>query len=31
MPKERHIDGLLKKLVQTIEASLSATDAARER
>jgi len=30
MPKERHIDALLKKLVQTIEASLSATDAARD-
>ena len=30
MPKERHVDALLKKLVQTIEASLSATDAARD-
>ena len=30
MPKERHVDTLLKKLVQTIEASLSATDAARD-
>jgi len=30
MPKERHVDSLLKKLVQTIEASLSATDAARD-
>jgi len=30
MPKERHVDGLLKKLMQTIEASLAATEAARE-
>lgn len=30
MPKERHVDALLKKLVQTIEASLAATDAARD-
>jgi hypothetical protein len=30
MPKERHVDALLKKLVQTIEASLTATDAARD-
>jgi len=30
MPKERHVDALLKKLVMTIEASLAATDAARD-
>lgn len=30
MPKERHVDALLKRLVQTIEASLTATDAARD-
>ena len=30
MPKERHVDTLLKKLVQTIEASLVATEAARD-
>ena len=30
MPKERHVDVLMKKLVQTIEASLAATEAARD-
>jgi hypothetical protein len=30
MAKERHVDALLKRLVQTIEASLAATDAARD-
>jgi len=30
MARERHLDGLFKRLVQTIEASLSATDAARD-
>ena len=30
MAKERHVDALLKRLVQTIETSLSATDAARD-
>jgi hypothetical protein len=30
MAKERHVDALLKRLVQTIEASLTATDAARD-
>ena len=30
MPKERHVDGLLRKLVQTIEASLAATEASRD-
>ena len=30
MPKERHVDALMKKLVQTIEASLTATEAARD-
>jgi hypothetical protein len=30
MPKERHVDGLMKKLVQAIEASLTATEAARD-
>lgn len=30
MPKERHVDHLMKKLLQTIEASLTATDAARD-
>jgi hypothetical protein len=30
MPKERHVDVLMKKLVQTIEASLTATEAARD-
>lgn len=30
MARERQVDALLKKLVQTIEASLSAADAARD-
>lgn len=30
MPPERHVDGLMKKLVQAIEVSLSAAEAARE-
>jgi len=30
MARERHLDGLFRRLVQTIEASLSATDAARD-
>jgi len=30
MARERHLDGLFKRLVQTIEASLTATDAARD-
>lgn len=30
MPKERHVDLLMKKLLQTIEASLAATEAARD-
>ena len=30
MARERHLEGLFKRLVQTIEASLSATDAARD-
>ena len=30
MAKERHVDALMKKLVQTIEASLAATEAARD-
>lgn len=30
MPKERHVDALLKKLVQTIEASLAAAEAGRD-
>ncbi len=30
MPRERHVDQLMKKLLATIEASLIATDAARE-
>ena len=30
MRRERHVDPLMKKLVQAIEASLAATDAARD-
>lgn len=30
MPAERHVEVLMKKLLQTIEASLAATDAGRE-
>jgi hypothetical protein len=30
MPRDRQVDALLKKLLQTIEASLSAADAARD-
>ena len=30
MPKERHVDLLMKKLLQAIEASLAATEAARD-
>ncbi|PYM17898.1 MAG: hypothetical protein DMD81_07350 [Candidatus Rokuibacteriota bacterium] len=30
MARERHVDQLMKKLVQAIEASLTATEAARE-
>jgi hypothetical protein len=30
MRRERHVDPLMKKLVQAIEASLNATDAARD-
>jgi hypothetical protein len=30
MARERHLEGLFKRLVQTIEASLAATDAARD-
>ena len=30
MPRDRQIDALLKKLLQTIEASLAAADAARD-
>ena len=30
MPKERQVDHLMKKLLQAIEASLTATDAARD-
>jgi predicted dinucleotide-utilizing enzyme len=30
MPKERHVDALLKRLVLAIEASLAATEAARD-
>jgi hypothetical protein len=30
MPRERHVDVLMKKLLQAIEASLQATDAARD-
>jgi hypothetical protein len=30
MARERHVDALLKKLLQTIEASLAAADAARD-
>ncbi len=30
MPRERHVDQLMKKLLTAIEASLVATDAARE-
>jgi hypothetical protein len=30
MPRERHVDALLRKLLQAIEVSLSATDAARD-
>ena len=30
MPRQRHVDALMKKLLATIEASLAATDAARE-
>jgi hypothetical protein len=30
MPKERHVEPLLKKLLQAIETSLTATDAARD-
>jgi hypothetical protein len=30
MARDRHVDALLKKLLQTIEASLSAADAARD-
>jgi len=30
MPRERTVDGLMKKLLKTIEVSLAATDAARD-
>jgi hypothetical protein len=30
MPRERHVDALMKKLLQTIEVSLIATEAARD-
>ncbi|HEU5319616.1 MAG TPA: hypothetical protein VFX28_02355 [Methylomirabilota bacterium] len=30
MPKERHVDALMKRLLQAVEASLVATEAARE-
>lgn len=30
MARERHVDHLMRKLIQTIEASLTATEAARE-
>jgi hypothetical protein len=30
MARERHLEGLFKRLVQTIEASLAATEAARD-
>ncbi|MBI2017257.1 MAG: hypothetical protein HYS77_17240 [Candidatus Rokubacteria bacterium] len=30
MPRQRHVDALMKKLLATIESSLAATDAARE-
>jgi hypothetical protein len=30
MARERHVEALLRKLVQTVEVSLQATDAARE-
>ena len=30
VPKERHVDALMKKLLQTIEVSLAATEAARD-
>lgn len=30
MPRERHVDQLMKKLLQAIEVSLTATEAARE-
>lgn len=30
MPRERHVDALIKKLLQAIEVSLAATDAGRD-